>query len=133
MSTVRTLVSLEANKGWKLHQLDVKNVFLHDDLLYKVYMEIPVGFGTNQTVDKVYKLKKSLYGLKQSSRAWFDRFRKAMVGTGYQQINVDHTMFFKRDEGHITMLAVYVDGMIITGNDEDEIARLKVRLGKEFG
>jgi Reverse transcriptase (RNA-dependent DNA polymerase) len=80
----------------------------------------------------VCKLKKSLYGLKQSPRVWFDRFRKVMVDTGYQQINADHTVFFKRDEGHITMLAVYVDDMIITSNDEDEIARLKMRLGKEF-
>jgi Reverse transcriptase (RNA-dependent DNA polymerase) len=55
-----------------------------------------------------------------------------MVDMEYQQINVNHTVFFKRDEGHITMLAVYVDDMIITGNDEDEIAQLKVRLRNEF-
>jgi Reverse transcriptase (RNA-dependent DNA polymerase) len=55
-----------------------------------------------------------------------------MVGMGYQQINVDHTVFFKRDECHITMLAVYVDDMIITDDDEDEIARLKVRPEKKF-
>jgi Reverse transcriptase (RNA-dependent DNA polymerase) len=55
-----------------------------------------------------------------------------MVGMGYQQINVDHIVFFKREGGHIMMLAVYVDDMIITGDDEDEIARLKVRLRKEF-
>jgi Reverse transcriptase (RNA-dependent DNA polymerase) len=67
MSTVRTLVSPAANKGWKLHQLDVKDVFLHGDLLEDVYMKIPPGFGTNQTIGKVCKLKKSLYGLKQSS------------------------------------------------------------------
>jgi hypothetical protein len=41
-------------------------------------------------------------------------------------------MFFKREEGHITMLIVYVNDMIITGDDEDDIARLKVRLGKVF-
>jgi Reverse transcriptase (RNA-dependent DNA polymerase) len=110
----------------------MKNAFLHGDLLEGVYMEIPLGFGTNQTVGKVCKLKESLYGLKQSPRAWFDRFSKAMVGMGYQQINVDHTVFFKREEGHIMMLTVYVDDMIIIGDDEDEIARLKVRLGKEF-
>jgi Reverse transcriptase (RNA-dependent DNA polymerase) len=84
MSTVRTLVSLAANERWKLHQLDVKNAFLHGELLEEVYMEIPPGFDTNQTIGKVCKLKKSLYGLKQSPRVWFDRFRKAMVGTGYQ-------------------------------------------------
>ena len=132
MGTVRTLVSIAANEGWKLHQLDVKNAFLHGDLLEEVYMEIPPGFGTKQTVDKVCRLRKSLYGLKQSPRAWFDRFRRAMVNMGYQQINADHTVFFRQHGGHITMLAVYVDDMIITGDDEGEIAQLKAKLGKEF-
>jgi Reverse transcriptase (RNA-dependent DNA polymerase) len=92
MSTVRTFVSLAANGGWKLHQLDVKNVFLHGDLLKEVYMEVPPGFGTKQTEGKVCRLVKSLYGLKQSPRAWFDRFRRAMVGIGYRQTNADHTL-----------------------------------------
>lgn len=95
-------------------------------------MEIPPGFGTKQTVGKVCRLRKSLYGLKQSPRAWFDRFRRAMIGVGYQQINADHTVFFRQHGGHTTMLAVYVDDMIITGDDEGEIAQLKARLGKEF-
>jgi Reverse transcriptase (RNA-dependent DNA polymerase) len=68
MSTIRTLISLAANGRWKLHQLDVKNAFLHGDLLEEVYMEVPPGFGTKQTVGKVCRLKKSLYGLKQSHR-----------------------------------------------------------------
>jgi Reverse transcriptase (RNA-dependent DNA polymerase) len=84
MSTVRTLVSLAVNGGWKLHRLDVKNAFLHGDLLEEVYIEIPSSFGTNQTIGKVCRLRKSLYGLKQSPRRWFDRFRKTMVGMGYQ-------------------------------------------------
>ncbi|KAJ4737614.1 Transposon Ty1-H Gag-Pol polyprotein [Rhynchospora pubera] len=132
MSTVRTLVSLAANEGWKLHQLDVKNAFLHGDLLEEVYMEIPPGFGTAQTIGKVCRLRKSLYGLKQSPRAWFDRFRRAMVGMGYRQINADHTVFIRHHKGHCTMLAVYVDDIIITGDDEKEIAQLKVQLGKVF-
>jgi Reverse transcriptase (RNA-dependent DNA polymerase) len=80
----------------------------------------------------VCRLKKSLYGLKQSPRAWFDRFRKAMVGMGYRQTNADHTVFFRRHGAHITVLAVYVDDMIILRNDEGEIALLKKKLGKEF-
>jgi Reverse transcriptase (RNA-dependent DNA polymerase) len=59
MSTLRTLVPLTLNDGWKLHQLDVKNVFLHKNLLKEMYVEIPPGFDTNQTVEKVCKLRKA--------------------------------------------------------------------------
>jgi Reverse transcriptase (RNA-dependent DNA polymerase) len=66
----------------------VKNVFLRGDLLEEVNMKIPLGFNRNQTVGKVCKIKKSLYGLKQFPRAWFDMFRKTMIGIRCQQINV---------------------------------------------
>ena len=88
--------------------------------------------GTSQPVGKVCRLKKSLYGLKQSPRAWFDRFKRAMISMEYQQTNADHTVFFRQNGDHITMLAVYVDDMIITGDDQGEIGQLKVRLAKEF-
>jgi Reverse transcriptase (RNA-dependent DNA polymerase) len=63
MGIVRMLVSCAANFNWPLHQLDIKNVFLHGDLKEEVYMEIPSGFATPQSAGKVCKLKKSLYGL----------------------------------------------------------------------
>src|SRR4051812_12018205 len=132
MSTVRTLVSCAANFNWPLHQLDVMNAFLHGDLHEEVYMEIPPGFGTPQMSGKVCKLKKSLYGLKQSPRAWFDRFRRAVCSMGYRQCNGDHTVFYRHSKTQITILAVYVDDIVITGDDVKEIQRLKNRLGKEF-
>ena len=132
MNTVRVLVSCAANFGWKLHQLDVKNAFLHGDLKEEVYMEIPPGFGTEQTTGKVCRLKKSLYGLKQSPRAWFDRFRRAVWNMGYGQCNGDHTVFYRHTNKKITIVAVYVDDIIITGDDEEEIKRVKGCLSKEF-
>ena len=63
MGTVRTLISCAANFGWPLHQLDVKNAFLHGDLQEELYMDIPPGFANEQPLGKVCKLKKSLYGL----------------------------------------------------------------------
>jgi hypothetical protein len=132
MSTVRMLVSCAANFNWPLHQLDVKNAFLHGDLQEEVYMEIPPGFATSQAAGKVFKLKKSLYGLKKSPRAWFDRFRLAVCGMGYKQCNGDHTVFYRHSKTRITILAVYVDDIVITGDDAEEILRLKKKLGEAF-
>src|SRR4051812_3388828 len=132
MSTVRMLVSCEANFDWPLHQLDVKNAFLHGDLQEEVYMEMPPGFGSKQTAGKVCRLKNSLYGLKQSPRAWFDRFRRAMCKVGYKQSIGDHTMFYKHENGRITILMVYVDDIIITGDDKKKIRMLKYYLVEKF-
>src|SRR6266542_1166182 len=132
MSTVRTLISCATIFGWPLHQLDVKNAFLHGDLLEEVYMEISPGFMNQQASGKVCRLKKSLYGLKQSPRAWFDRFRRAIYDMGYTQCNGDHTVFYKHRGSCITILAVYVDDIVITGDDVEEIRCLKRRLGDTF-
>lgn len=84
MSIVRILMSCAANFGWPLHQLDVKNAFLHGDLHDEVYMEIPPGWSKPEAIGKVCKLKMSLCGLKQSPRAWFDRFRRALCDVEYK-------------------------------------------------
>ncbi|WVZ95817.1 hypothetical protein U9M48_041533 [Paspalum notatum var. saurae] len=132
MNTVRTLISCAVNFGWPLHQMDVKNAFLHGDLQEEVYMEIPPGFAGSQTIGKVCKLNKSLYGLKQSPRAWFDRFRRAVCDMGYTQCNGDHTVFYKHGGMYITIMAVYVDDIVITGDDVEEIKYLKENLGRIF-
>jgi hypothetical protein len=83
MNTLRILISCVANFGWPLHQLDVKNVFLRGNLQEEVYMEVPPGMVAAANGGKVCKLKRALYGLKQSPRAWFDRFRSALCDMGY--------------------------------------------------
>ncbi|KAE8665999.1 CBS domain-containing protein CBSCBSPB3 [Hibiscus syriacus] len=118
---------------WKFHQLDIKNAFLNGNLEEEVYMEVPPGLEGKVTKKTVCKLNKSLYGLKQSPRAWFDRFAKAMTQNGFKQSQADHTLFRKiTPSGKITLLIVYVDDMIITGSDIEEIEKLKMNLAKEF-
>eukprot|EP00252_Welwitschia_mirabilis_P002409 TRINITY_DN1235_c0_g1_i6.p1 TRINITY_DN1235_c0_g1~~TRINITY_DN1235_c0_g1_i6.p1 ORF type:complete len:1428 (+),score=264.56 TRINITY_DN1235_c0_g1_i6:585-4868(+) len=132
MNTIRILLSCAANLDWELQQFDVKNAFLHGDLQEEVYMDIPPGFEDEKTRGKVCRLKKALYGLKQSPRAWFERFSRAMTSFGYKQSNADHTLFIRHSRGMITLLIVYVDDIVVTGNDLEEIARLKKLLAQEF-
>ena len=78
------------------------------------------------------KLNKALYGLKQSPRAWFGRFTKSMKNFGYKQSNSDHTLFLKHQKGKITTLIIYVDDMVVTSDDQDEIESLQRHLASEF-
>jgi len=87
-------------------------------------MDSPPGM-TDSIGMKVCKLNKALYGLKQSPRSWFGRFTKSMKAFGYRASNSDHTLFLKRGKGRITALIIYVDDMIVTGNDQDEIYNLQ--------
>lgn len=73
MTTVRTILTFAASQSWPLHQMDVKNAFLHGDLKEDVYLKLPFGMSTSSSNDAC-KLKRSLYGLKQAPRVWFDKF-----------------------------------------------------------
>ncbi|RVW66052.1 Retrovirus-related Pol polyprotein from transposon RE1 [Vitis vinifera] len=99
----------------------------------EVYMDLPPGcMVSEKQCQKVCKLKKSLYGLKQSPRAWFGRFTKSMRAFGYRQSNSDHTLFLKKQHGKITALIVYVDDMVVTRNDPEERKALQNYLSREF-
>ncbi|KAK1408895.1 hypothetical protein QVD17_41029 [Tagetes erecta] len=95
-------------------------------------MEGPPGFSDDFQENEVCRLKKALYGLKQSPRAWFGKFTMAMKRYGYKQSNADHTLFYKKRGKLITCLIIYVDDMIITGSDQEEISSLRRNLFTEF-
>ncbi|KAL2542955.1 cysteine-rich RLK (RECEPTOR-like protein kinase) 8 [Abeliophyllum distichum] len=123
LNKVRILLSLAVNQDWPLHQLDVKNAFLNGNFKEEVYMEILAGLENPSNSRIVCKLKKLLYGLKQSPHVWFDRFAKAVITNVYSQCQVDHMMFVKSSpEGKAANLIFYVDDIILTENDAGEIA-----------
>ncbi|CAL8152275.1 unnamed protein product [Prunus armeniaca] len=96
LNTMHVLLSLAANHDWPLLQFDVKNAFLHGDLNEEIDMDLPPGIPVTSKKGVVCKLRKSLYGLKQSPRAWFGRFVAPMKKFGNAQSNSDHTLFLKR-------------------------------------
>lgn len=95
-------------------------------------MGLPSGFDKDRRIGKVCRLKKSLYGLKQSPKAWFERFSKTILQQSYNQTQTNHIMFYQHLDGKVTILIVFVDDIIITRNNEAETERLKNKLATEF-
>ena len=95
-------------------------------------MSPPPGFEA-QFDHQVCRLRKSLYGLKQSPRAWFDRFTTFVKSQGYTQGHSNHTLFTKISKfGKSTVLIVYVVDIVLSGDDANGILRLKRKMGDEF-
>ncbi|KAM7479031.1 hypothetical protein LguiA_027244 [Lonicera macranthoides] len=132
MVTVRTIISLAAYKGWNLWQLDVKNAFLYGELDRDIFMEQPQGFVSKEFPNHVCRLKKALYGLKQAPRAWYGKIAQYLIFCGFKASNSDPSLFVKSQSAEYMMILLYVDDMIITGDNNDEITHLRDDLSIRF-
>ena len=125
MTYVQLFISLAATYNWDLHQLDIKNVFLYGDLQEEVYMEQPPEFIAQEEKERVCRLRKSLYGLKQCPHAWFGKFIQAVEEFDMQKSKSGHSVFYGNSSSGIILLVVYVDDIIIAGSDSKGISSLK--------
>lgn len=130
MTTIRCILVVAASRGWSVYQLDVNNAFLHGELDEEIYMQMLEGVSNPQ--NQVCRLKKSLYGLKQASRQWFAKLVHELLTQGYIQSKNDYSLFIKEFDGHMTIVGVYVDDIIVTGSNVTEIDALKSHLHKVF-
>ena len=112
--------------------MDVKTAFLNGELDEEIYMDQPIGFVTKGQEHKVCKLKRSIYDLKQSSRQWYLRFRLAVLSNGFTMIKEDHCVYIKRSKGSCIILSLYVDDILLAGNDMEMIITTKGWLSSNF-
>ncbi|XP_071933223.1 uncharacterized protein [Coffea arabica] len=133
-SVARLKTRLVAKGYAQIYGENYSDTFSHvaKDLQEKVYMEQPLGFVAQGESGKVCHLRKSLYGPKQSLRAWFEKFSLAVERFGMQKSKSDHSVFYKQSEIGIILLVVYVDDIVITGNDAAGISSLKTFLHSQF-
>ena len=124
------VLAIAAIKGWDIRQLDVKGAYLHGDLEEEIYMVQPAEFSDN--TDKVCRLIHSLYGLKQSGRAWYFKFKNILLKYGFKQLDVEYCLYLRERNGKVQIVSAWIDDLLTFGETPEDTAEIKAILEKEF-
>ena len=130
--SIRSIAAIAAQKGLKLHQMDVKTAFLNGELTEEIYLKQPEGFIEKGYEDYVCKLKRSIYGLKQSARCWNVELDKKLKDMGFTQCKSDPCIYTKSAKEGYCIIAVYVDDLIIGGESEKDVKLTKKTISEKF-
>jgi hypothetical protein len=115
-TTVRTVLSLAVSHSWPVHQLDVKNVFLHGTLSETINCSQPTGFVDTVQPNRIYLLNKSLYELKQAPRAWYNQFTTYTTSLGFVEAKSKTSSFIFQHDTDTVYLLLYIDDIILTAS-----------------
>ncbi|GKB31883.1 retrotransposon protein, putative, ty1-copia subclass [Tanacetum coccineum] len=130
--SIRILIAIAAFYDYEIWQMDVKTAFLNGYLSEEVYMEQPEGFVNPKYPNRVCKLKRSIYGLKQASRQWNKRFDDEIKKFGFTQNRDEPCVYLKASGSNVTFLILYVDDILIMGNNIPMLQDVKSYLGRCF-
>ncbi|CAL1357723.1 unnamed protein product [Linum trigynum] len=131
-ATLRLILGIAVSQAWPLHQIDIANAFLHGELQETVYMQQPPGFVDPDKPNHVCRLRKSIYGLRQAPRTWFHCLAAALTRFGFSVSRTDPSLFIYKSGTVRLYMLVYVDDIVITGNDSALIRRLMEFLHANF-
>ena len=127
------IIVLAARNSWNVYQFDMKSAFLYGELKEAVFVEQPQSQENKGQEYKIYKLKKTLYGVKHAPRAWYNQIESHFVKEEFERCNCNHTLFIQtEDGGKILIISLYVDDLIFTGNDESMFVKFKNSMKLEF-
>jgi len=132
LDTIRLILAMAANRGWQVHHLDVKSAFLNGELEEEVYVTQPDGFVKEGKEQQVYKLSKALYGLRQAPRAWNVKLDRSLKKLKFSKCANEPAVYTRGVGKSRVVLGVYVDDLIVTGEDSAEIDVFKKQMTSEF-
>ena len=132
MTSIRTLLALAATDDAEIHQMDVKTAFLNGDLEEEIYMNQPQGFITKGKEKMVCRLFKTIYGLKQSPRAWYKKIDKYFESIGLKKSYADPNIYVLKNDMLYLIIALYVDDLILVSNKLRFLLTTKADLSKSF-
>jgi hypothetical protein len=124
LEAIRILIAFATSKGFKLYQMDVKITFLNGVIQEEVYVRQPAGFENPMYPDRVYKLSKAFYGLRQALRAWYPRLMTFLLEHGYVMGSVDKTIFTLKHGTDFLLVQIYVDDIIFGGSSHTLVSRI---------
>ena len=131
-SSIRTLLAYGLKRNMTIHQMDVVSAFLNGELEEEIYMKQPEGYVKSGAANKVCRLRKALYGLKQSPCCWNATLDKFLKGLGYVRSNADQCVYIKTDNENQSIIAVYVDDLIIMTDNATDMSSTKRALEARF-
>lgn len=132
LTSIRFLLTIVAAFDLEVEQMDVKTTFLHGDLEEEIYMKQPQGFVVKGKKELVCKLKKSLYGMKQPPRMWYQKFDTNILELRFVRSMADHCVYSKQVGNYFIYVVLYVDDMLFVGNNMDVIKEVKSQLSSKF-
>ena len=132
LKSIRIILAIAAYYDYEIWQMDVKTAFLNGNLSEDVYMTQPEGFVDPKNAGKLCKLQKSIYGLKQASRSWNLRFDEVIKGFGFIKNEEEPCVYKKASGSALVFLVLYVDDILLIGNDIPMLDAVKSSLRKSF-
>lgn len=130
-SSVTLIISLAVEHNLFLHQMDVSTAYLNSELSEEVYMKQPDGFA-NKHHGKVLRLKKSLYGLKQSGREWNAKLDAVLRKLHFVPCASEPCVYTRNEEDNFNIIAVYVDDLLIASSCKKDLIDMKKSIAKEL-
>jgi hypothetical protein len=131
ITTIMITFTLAVAKNWVIHQIDFDSAYLNASLDEEIYMLIPPEH-RDYGKGKVFRLKKSIYGLKQAGREWYQLLRDTLLKDGWKQCMKDACVFTRNQGDNKIITIIYVDDMIITAKSIEAVSEVKKELAKEF-
>ncbi|KAJ9538811.1 hypothetical protein OSB04_031544 [Centaurea solstitialis] len=132
IEAIRLFLAFASYKGFKVYQMDVKSAFLYGTIDEEVYVSQPPGFEDPKYPDKVYKLRKALYGLHQAPRAWYDTLSSYLLENKFERGVIDKTLFIKRTKTDMLLVQIYVDDIIFGSTRDDMCKEFEELMHKKF-
>lgn len=120
-ATIRLVLSVATSHRWPIRQFDVNHAFLQGKLQETVYMMQPPGFINKDHPTAVCRLNKAIYGLKQAPRAWYNELKQFLLAYGFKNSFADASLFIYNAKGTLLYMLVYVDDIILTGNNQQQL------------